>query len=181
MVISVIIQRRKYKMNQDKELLALLESPVDVKRLIRKLKFNVDGLESAAQSQPSLRLEAGRLKAQVTLEQSTLKRRLSKIIGKKSIKARKYGEKVTEGAVKNTLSLDDEVQEAQKKFDKSEAVDVIVNQLLEAYKDRSMMISVLTRLQASEISSRLASVKGDEEVRDLHKKASKIQKEWEDL
>jgi hypothetical protein len=168
-------------MKQDKELLALLESPVDVKRLIRKLAFNMDALESAAQNQPRLRLEAGRLKAQVALEQSTLKRRLSRIIGKKSIRARRHGEKVTEGAVKNALSLDEEVQDAQKKFDKSEAIDVIVNQLLEAYKDRSMMISVLTRLQASEISSRLAAVKGDEEVRELHKRARKIQKEWEDL
>lgn len=68
------------------DLIELLQSPVDVKRLVRKLKFSIDDLESAAEEQPRLRLEAGKFKAQMGLNKASSKRKLARIVGKKVFK-----------------------------------------------------------------------------------------------
>jgi hypothetical protein len=153
------------------ELIELLQSPVDVKRLVKKLKFSIEDLESAAEEQPRLRLEAGKFKAQMGLNKASSKRKLGRIIGKKSLKLRKSGEYKTEGAVKNKLALDSKVQRYQKAFDTYEVYSEFADDLMQAYTERSMAVNILTRLRSSEINSNIAAVKGDEEVQRMRKKA----------
>jgi|ERR1039458_4545241 hypothetical protein len=153
------------------DLIELLQSPVDVRRLCRKLKFSMDDLEGAAEQQPSLRLEAGKFKAQLGLQVANAKRRLARIVGKKSLRLRRSGEYKTEGAVKNKLALDSKVQRLQKQFDTLEVFSEFAHDMVEAYKERSMAVSVLTRLRSSEINSNIAAVKGDMEVEGMRKKA----------
>src|SRR5271157_109878 len=106
---------------RDIQLQEFIDKPVDIKKLVDRLVFDLDDLEHAAQKQPKLRLEVGRLKAQMALNVSTLKRRLSRIVGRKSLKIRHREDRITESAIKNSLSLDDEVQVAQKKLERAEA------------------------------------------------------------
>lgn len=160
------------------ELQYYIDKPVDIRKLVDRLTFDIDDLEEAAIKQPKLRLEAGRLKAQMALNTSTLKRRLARIVGKKSLKIRHREDRITESAIKNSLSLDDEVQKAQKHFDKSEAYSELVSQLVECYKERTMMISVLTRLRASEINSQIASVRGEEEMKSMRHKARNVKDQF---
>lgn len=167
--------------NVDQELIELLQSPVDVKRLVRKLEFSLDDLEGAAEIQPRLRLEAGRFRAQIGLKAANAKRRLARVIGKKSLRLRRSGDYKTEGAVKNKLSLDGKVQKYQKEFDTLEVYSEFSHDLMEAYKERSMAVSVLTRLRASEMSSQIAAVKGEEEVEALRKKARHVRDHYNDL
>ena len=83
------------------DLIEILQSPVDIKRLIKKLKFSSDDLENAAEIQPSLRLEAGKFRAQIGLKEANARRRLNRIVGKKSLRLRKSGDYKTEVAVKH--------------------------------------------------------------------------------
>jgi hypothetical protein len=162
-------------------LIELLQSPVDVKRLVRKLKFSVDALEKAAEEQPSLRLEAGKFRAQIALDMQSAKRKLLRVIGKKSLSLRKSGDYKTEGAVKNKLSLDSKVQRLQKEYDTLEVYNTFTKDIMEAYTERSMAVNVLTKLRSSEVSSHLASIKGDSVVEELSKKAKHIRDTYDEL
>lgn len=163
------------------ELIELIQAPVDVKRLVRKLAFSMDDLEGAAEVQPKLRLEAGRFKAQMGLSAASAKRKLARVVGKKSLYLRKSGDYKTEGAVKNKLSLDHKVQRLQKEYDTYEVYSEFAHDLLSAYTERSMAVSVLTRLRASEVNSQIAAVKGEEEVEVLRKKARHVRDKFAEL
>lgn len=163
------------------ELESIIDSPVDIKRLIRKLKFSLDDLEGAALAQPGLRLEAGRFRAQIGLKSASMKRQLTRIIGKKSLKIRRREDRTTESAIKNALSLDDEVQKAQKEFDTLEVYETFTKDLVDAYTERSMAINMLTRIRASEINSNIAAVKGADEVNKINKRARHIRDRYNSL
>lgn len=156
---------------KDTELLLFINKPVDLKRLVRKVTFDLDDLERAAQQQQDLRLEAGRFKAQAALLVANRKRRLLKVVGRKSLKIRHREDKVTESSIKNSLSLDSKVQSLQKKYDNAEVYYEAASQVVEVFKERAMMLSILTRLRASEISSNVASVQGKSKLKDMKKRA----------
>ena len=120
--------------------------------------------------QPKLYLRAGRFRAQAILKMSKLRRRLQSISGEKSLHIRQKRTGLTETAIKGRLVLDPEIQHAQRKYDEAEVLDEFAKQLSEAYKERLMAIGMLVKLQASEISSELRSVKGKAAVEMMDKK-----------
>jgi|HubBroStandDraft_5_1064220.scaffolds.fasta_scaffold283734_1 hypothetical protein len=169
----------------DRELLKVLTKPVDVRRLVDKLSFDLDGLEEASMDQPKLRLKAGRLKVQMMLHKLQLKRKLAALIGKKSIHIRhKHGNNYTATAIKNELGYDHEVREAQRRLDEAEALEEFAQDFREAFKERSMAILNLSRIRSSETSSELRAVKGQAEINDQRKRARKMrdrmEREWEE-
>ena len=168
-------------MKVNRDIVELLEREVDVKRLVDKLFFNIDNLEIAALKQPKLYLEAGRLRAQAALEVGTLKRKLGKIYGEESIKIRHKRTGLTETAIKSKISMNHEVQSAQKQLDNAEVYEEFAKQLTEAYKERLMVIAVLSRLRASEVSSELRAVKNNETVQGMRKRAHQARKHFEEL
>lgn len=169
----------------DRDLLKALTKPVDVKKLIDQLAFDLDDLEEASMNQPKLRLRAGRVNRQMMLKKAALKRELSAIIGKKSIHIRqKHGNSYTATAIKNELGYDSDVRHAQKKFDEAEAVEAFAGDLADCFKERSMVLLSLTRLRGSEVASELRAVKGHEEIDGLREKARHMrsrfkEEEWE--
>lgn len=165
------------KINRD--IVELLEKPVDIKRLVDKLFFSADDLESAALKQPTLYLEAGRFRAQSSLEASRLKRKLLKESGIRSLKIRNSVK--TEGAVKSKLSQSHTIQDLQKRVDESEVYEEFSKQLTESYKERLMVIAILARLKASEVNSELRHVKNAEEVSKMRQRAHKVRKSFDEL
>lgn len=163
------------------DVIELLEKPVDVKRLVSKLYFKIDELEDAALEQPTLFLRAGRFQAQSALTNSTLRRRFARTSGEHSIHARHKREGKTETAIKNQVVLNKHVQSAQRKLDHAEAVYEFSKQLTETFKERLMVLSILARLRASETNSELRSVKNEEVVSSMRKKAHKARKQLEEL
>lgn len=162
-------------------LLDIIGAPVDIKKLVSRLTFDLDDLEKAEHRQPRLRLEAGRFRAQIALKEKSVKRKLNRLIGKKSLRIRDLGEHKTEAAVKNVLSQDREVQKAQKKADTLEVYSDFAKDLMEAFKERSMALSNLTRLRSAEIGSHLASVKGEDEVDRIRKRAERMHHRLDDM
>jgi hypothetical protein len=167
--------------SSDHDLLKALTKPVDVRRLIDKLSFDMDGLEEASMDQPKLRLRAGRLQVQMMLRKAQLKRQLAALIGKKSIRIRhKHGNNYTATAIKNELGYDHDVHKAQRQLDEAEALEEYAKDLTESYGERSKTIFNLIKLRVSEVGSELRSVKGQAEVDELRKKARKMRDRFEE-
>lgn len=162
------------------EIVEMLEQSVDVRRLVRKLFFRADNLETASLSQPSLYIEAGRFQAQSAGKVSTAKRRLLRISGEESIKIRHKHDVTTEGAVKARLSLNHEIRNAQKEVDQSEVIYEFAKQLTEAYKERLLVLNILAKLKASEISSELRSVRGQAATDVMRKQAKRARRLMEE-
>jgi hypothetical protein len=168
-------------MKINREIVELLEKSVDVKRLVDKLFFSADDLETAALKQPTLYLEAGRFRAQSSLELSRLKRKLAKTLGVKGLKIRHNSKGLTETAIKSRLSTSHTIQDLQKRVDDFGIYEEFAKQLTESYKERLMVIAILSRLKASEISSELRHVKNAEQVDSMRKRAHKVRKSFEEL
>jgi hypothetical protein len=170
--------------HSERDLLKALQKPVDVRKLIDNLSFDLQELEEASMNQPTLRLKAGRLQVQMMLRKAQLKRHLAALIGKKSIHIRhKHGNNYTATAIKNELGYDHDVRKAQRELDEAEALEEYAKDLTESYKERSIAILNLRSLRVSEVGSELRSAKGRAEVEELQKKARKMrdrmEAEWE--
>jgi len=162
-------------MSTSRDLLKALMKPVDVRKLIDKLAFDLDDLEVASLEQPRLRLRAGRLQSQMLLRKLELKGKVAAIVGQKSIHIRhKHGNSYTATAIKNELGYDRDVRHAQRKLDEAEALESYAKDLTECFKERSMALSNLIRLRSSEISSELRAAKGQAEVNELREKARRM-------
>lgn len=166
---------------RSKELIELLEREVDIKRLVRKLAFDKDDLESAAASQPTLYLEAGRFRAQTLLNKIQLKTKLATVTSERSLKVRHKRDGATETAIKTRVLLDPVVQKYQKRFDHAEALYEFAEQFTEAWKQRLMCVAILQKIRNSEMSSELRSVKTEEEMEKLRKKARQARHRLEEL
>ena len=167
------------KINQ--ELVELLEHPVDVKRLVDRLFFSADDLETAALKQPKLFLETGKFRAQSALRVAKLKRRLGRVSAEAAIKVRSKGDKTTESAVKNSLAMNHKVQHAQRLLDQAEVYDDFSKQLSEAYKERIMVIAILARLKAAEVNSHLREAQSEETISRMSKKARAVRNRFDGL
>lgn len=168
-------------MKIDPEIVELLEKPVNIKRLIKRLYFKVDQLEDAALDQPTLHLRAGRFQAQAALQASDLRRRLAKLNAKTAIHVRnKKGEK-TETAVKHKVLLYPKMQEYQKRVDHAEAVYEFSKFINESFRERLIVLSILNKLRSAEIGSELRSVKSEERVQHMRKKAHEARRRLEEL
>lgn len=167
--------------NSHDKVLAMIEQPVDIQRLVRKLAFSEDEIENAALRQPGLQLEVGRLRAQLYMRKASLRRRLARVRAKKGLKIRHRESGLTETAIKSQLDLDPDVERMQKKFDIAEAMDVAIDDLREAYKERNMVLGFLVKLRASEMDSEIRHAKTGEALDKLSKRASKARKKFRDL
>jgi hypothetical protein len=168
--------------SSSKQLLRAISKPVDVKKLLDRVSFDLDGLEEAGMEQPRLRLRAGRLKVQMMLRRAELKRHLASVIGKESVNIRhKHGNSYTATAIRNELGYNHDVRKAQKAFDTAEALESFADDIREVYKERSMLLFSLSRLKGSEISNELRAVKGQADMNHLRERARKMRDSYEDL
>lgn len=168
-------------MKVNRDIVEMLERPVDVKRLVDKLFFRADDLETAALKQPTLYLESGRFRAQSTLEFKRLKRKLETEVGIRSLKIRQQSDVKTEGAVKSRLSKSHTIKSLQERVDKAEVYEEFAKQLTESYKERLMVLAILSRLKASEISSEIRKVRNAETVDSMRKRANNVRKHFSEL
>lgn len=166
---------------QSREVIELLEQDVDVRRLVRKLSFNSDDLDTAVAQQPSLYIGAGTFRAQALLRKLRLKQTLDRVTSERSIKVRHKLGDTTEGAVKVQVLLDPVVRKAQRRLDQANALYEFAEQFTEAWKQRLMAIAILQKIRSSEISSELRSVKSEEELGKLRKKAREARHKFEEL
>src|SRR5580765_4874402 len=156
-------------MNDPKEILRWLENPVNVKRLVTKLSFDLDGFEMANLEQPSLNLEAGRYLTQAVLEKvrAELKLEVGTAEIAQNIRDRYEGSKLTEKALAERLALDKEGITLKRNAYLAKTTEVWAKQLLEAYNQRLQVLSNITKIRTGEMATNLRVVKEEAAVRQM--------------
>jgi hypothetical protein len=127
-----------------KEIESLLQQAVDVAAILDRIPFDDKNAVAAALAQPTLFLEAARLRVQsgrqraaADMEVKTLRAKLSLAI---RAKAAQVGDKITEGAIKEKLDTLPEVRKAEKNLSDLEAQEEFCKLLLEGLRQRKDMI-----------------------------------------
>lgn len=167
--------------------LEMLEHQVDLRKLVKSVYFDIDNLERANLMQPKLYLSAGRFKAEAALRRSRLERQLEKIMAEKSLVIRRTKQRrdakrdLTEGVVKNYLAVDPEIRRAKRKLSEAEVVEEFAKHLVETFKERLMILALLTKLQVSELASELRQAQGKKAVTTLSEKAKEVRKRMADM
>lgn len=155
-------------MNDPKEILRWLETPVNLKRLVDKLSFDLDGFESANLEQPSLNLEAGRYLTQAVLGKARAELKLEIGMADLAQAIRDNApEKMTEKAVAERLALAKEGIDLKRKAYLAKTTETWAKQLLEAYNQRLQVLSNITKIRTGEIASNLRAVKEEAAVRSM--------------
>lgn len=172
-------------MNLDpKEVLEMLRAPVDVRRLIDRLAFDVDNFERANMEQPRLSLEAGRYRTQAALLKARLELQLETREADLGIALRKKSEHAkrapTEKALSGRIVLDPEVQVLRKRLYLAEITEIWAKQLAEAYQyQRLAVLKVIGDIRASEIANELRTVKEKAAVDGLRRQAERVREKYD--
>lgn len=157
---------------------SLLDHPVNLVELVRKVGFDVDNLDEAGMEQSKLFLEAGRFRVQKVRKHSAAKQEYERVYAEQRIAARRITsggkKKYTEGGVSDKASVVGAVAQAQKAMDAAAAEEEWAKVLTEAYKQRAQMIMVLGRIQASEISSEVKAAQHDVAKATMNKMKQKL-------
>jgi|HubBroStandDraft_5_1064220.scaffolds.fasta_scaffold04165_3 hypothetical protein len=169
---------------EPRDVLEFLSRPVDVRRLIQRLAFDLDNFDQANMEQPRLSLEAGRyrtqaalMKARLELQLETKQAELGNVLRRRGQDAKKAP---TDKAVQGKVILDPEVQSLRKRLYLAEATEVWAKQLAEAYQyQRLAVLKNIGEVRASEISNEIRTVKGRAAVDGLRRQAEKMRKRYD--
>lgn len=170
-------------MNPLNEILEFVEKPVDVRRLIERLSFDLDNFEDEGRKQPRLYLEAGRYHTQIVLRRARLELQTEALeaelgIGyKKTVSTDK--KPLTDKGVANRVQINPERLKAREKLALAEATEVWSKQLLEAYRQREQMLKMVGGMRQSEISSELRAAKEKGIVDQMNKRAKRVRDEFD--
>ena len=157
-----------------------LDAPVDLRRLVDGLAFDVDQLEEAARMQPRLNLEAGRFRVQKIRAHAVAKLEYDQTAAQEKTKIRKFindkgkPKYSTEGAVAERSLANPALIRLRQKVDAAQEAEELAKMLTESYKQRSMMILVVGRIQSAEVNSEVQDVRSrvaQEEVNKIRTKA----------
>jgi hypothetical protein len=161
----------------------LLERPVDVVALIEQLTFDSDELEQAALDQPQLYLDAARWRVQqLRLQKARLARleqRKAKVgLGLRRKKHSRSDKSLTNPAVAELIEIDVRVKRLRMKLERAFVREEFGKHLLEAFRQRSMLLQSLLKLRSSEISNELAAVKTRMAEAEIGKRRNKLRDKY---
>ena len=171
-------------MIDSKEVLELLDKPVDVRRLIKELAFDLENFEEANRMQPRLFLEAGRYLTSAVLQKSKTENKLETMIAETGLKLRREKIKgknsLTDKGIIDMVNGNPEVATLKNRFAITKAMEVWAKQLLEAYNHRLTVLSNITRIRTGEMATQLREVKEKAAVDDMRRRADKVRRSMED-
>lgn len=171
-------------MNDAREILELLERPVDVRRLMKELAFDLDGFEEANRRQPRLFLEAGRYLTAAVLNKARAENRLESLKAEEGLRLRGKktdGKKsLTEKAIEDVVNTNPQISKSKQTYYLAKAAEVWAKQLLEAYNHRLQVLSNITRIRTGEMATELRAVKEKAAVDDMRERAEKVRRSMED-
>ncbi len=172
-------------MNDAREILELLERPVDVRKLMKELSFDLDALEDANRRQSRLFLEAGRYLTGCVLQKARAENQLETTVAETGLKLRaekmestKKG--LTEKAIEDVVNTSKEVRRCKQTFAMAKAAETWGKQLLEAYNHRLQVLGNLTKIRTGEMATSLRAVKEKAVVDDMERRADKVRRSFED-
>lgn len=162
-------------------ILEQVDVEIDVEKLIRKLPFDVDNFESAAMEQPTLYLQAGRYRAKCLLNRARVELAMDTAKASASLALRKPQDekKPTEKAIENRVLTSSDVVTLRKKFYIAQTAEEWSRQLVEAYRQRLLVLKIVGDSRNSEISAELRAVKNRSAVDAVRREADKVRKSYE--
>lgn len=162
----------------------ILEAPVNLTRLIRKLQIDEDNLEQAALEQPGLLLEASRYRAK------KMRRRAMAFMEAENnraqtglgIRARKFeGEKgITEKAVADKTLLSGAVKKTKMKLEEAYVAEEWAKSLVTAYMHRLSVLKILAEIRNTDLNSEIRHAKSQMAVDSMRKNADRIREQYEE-
>jgi hypothetical protein len=171
-------------MNDSREVLDLLQKPVDIQKLIKEIMFDLDNFEEANRRQPRLFLESGKYLTGAVLQKARAENRLESLIAEKGLEIREQktnGKKgFTDKGVADLVNADPFIRKAKRNYAVARAMEVWAKQLLEAYNHRLQVLSNITKIRTGEMATELRAVKERAAVDDIARKAEKVRKKYED-
>lgn len=127
---------------------------VDPTFLVEKLKFTDEGVVEAALEGASLFEAAARYRVGKMRSKASAEMNLDRIKADTELAIRKEaaaeGEKITEGNIKAKLAVDDDVAEAQRRYNEAEADEEYSRLLVEAYRIRRDSLKAIVELTGAE-------------------------------
>ncbi len=172
-------------MNLDpKEVLELLRRPVDLRRLMQRLPFDLDNFDQANMEQPRLSLEAGRYRTQAALLKARIELQLQTKEAELGVQLRRRGEGAkkapTDKSIQSKVVLDPEVQALRRRLYLAEATEIWAKQLAEAYQyQRLAVLKIIGEIRASEFASELRTVKERAAVDVVRRSAEKVRQQYD--
>lgn len=123
-------------------ILDLLEQKVDIEKLLTNVQLREEQLIDAALEQPSLILDAGRLRIQAFHKRTMYETRLKLEEAKAGLRFRRIRDnggrkEFTEGAVKERIQLQPKVRVTRKRLDRALAEEEMGKLLAEVFRSRS--------------------------------------------
>lgn len=164
----------------------LLDSKVNMVKLIDRLAFDPDELEEAAVEQPGLYLEASRWRIQqmkLRLVRAAKVERLKSKVGlaQRREKHTHRGERITEGHIKDIVELNPRLRKARIRLERAYLLEEFGKSLVETFRQREHMVRELLQSRGQEISSEIRQVKNRMAGNDIRKKARKLHDKYRDV
>lgn len=161
------------------EITELLAAPIDVRRLVSKLAFNLDNFEQANMEQPRLYLEAGRYRTKAALDKARAELQLEVTMAETGAQWRERptsGKAMTEKAIADKITLNKEVIKLRQRAYMAKVTEEWAKQLLEAYSQRLMVLGIIGKVRSSEIASELRAVKEQAAIQVVRREAEKVRR-----
>lgn len=167
-------------MNNTKEILEQLETPVDVKRLIDRLPFDLDNLEQANVENPRLFLEAARYQTWAVLEKGRADVKLETKEAELYVdfKDRKVEKQTDKELVAKVASAPDVIKLKQRVY-LAKASEVWAKQLVEAYNHRQQVLNNITKIRTAEVSNALRAVKEKAAMSTVRQEAERMRRRYD--
>ena len=159
----------------------MLVEPVDLDKLIAELDFSEENVIKANREQATLFLEASRyrvkkMRNRIQAEAEYESRQAEASIFLRGLK--KKGSAITEGYIRDKVSIHPKVIRAREKFDKSQAYEEWSKLLLEAYRQRGHAIKTLAELLGAEANAQARLARKDAEMMGFESLKKKVRKRF---
>lgn len=162
----------------------ILEAPVNVLRLIRKLQIDEDNLERAALEQPGLLLEASRYRAKKMKKRAWafIQAEVTRAQTGLGLRKKKYGgdERITEKAVADKTLLVKDVRITKRKLEQAYVEEEWSKALVTAYMHRLSVLKILSEIRNTDLNSEIRQAKSGEAVKQMRRRAEEMRERYEE-
>jgi hypothetical protein len=163
-------------------LLQLLEEKVDIAKLIANVPLREEALIDAALEQPSLILNAGKVRVHAFHKRTILETRLKLVQSQAGLRLRRIRDgkgrkEFTEGAVKERIELQPKVQKTRLRLDRALVEEEMGKLLQEVFRQRSDSIRVI--VNAGKVSVHAKELELLRSNKKLAKAVARIRDRWQ--
>jgi hypothetical protein len=160
----------------------ILDEPVDLKGLLKKLDFTEEDLIRADLEQPRLYMEASRFRVRLMRKVIQAEAALELVSVGSALRIRKkyreLGKSITESAIKERVANNPDVQDCKKRLGEVEAMEEWAKLLLEAFKMRRDAVKILAEVLGAEANAEIRHQRKEFELEGYSKLKDRVRKKY---